>query len=1301
MAFVNPYGGGAAPASSNFKNPYVDEADDGYSVTGFLGNVLGDVKDISGGVLGILKAGAGDLAKLVAEGATLGQTEFDPGPPGYDLATIGRQLPAAIKQDYATRYGSPTQFLQGLYEDPLSFVGDALIAGGAVAKGAQLGAKAGVISKVPKVLSPGTYPAMSLTGSTEELPALGFGLSANPVRRMMERGFYRGLSKPMPDLPNNIGESTALPAELANISERVYGYTGNARMAQNLRFSQLNKIDRYMRPTVSKHMESKAASKAFALLGLRFIHSRDIPLTILEDMKKRLGALEDPNIPESAADVVPGIQGTHIPDDAPPLDQNTGFLDNQHVNVNPLGPFPQATPGKNFGYLHTLKKRFPDRGETLQVFDQRLTTPYAPDGHVGARFTLITDNMDNAPDMLDDAAEALGGEVLGSLNNWGFQGPWRGYAGWVRVGDDVVEVNVATRKLADAQDVVSDIYSRQRRLLEQRGTAEEALIALEALDTPDPTAVRTQQQLIEELNEEELAAKAMADTFFDDSTMEYWANSRQIGRYGPYLSILGDLRTTTYKYITKPELDFGLDFRTIMDRAYGPVRLQEYHRFLAGVLKPKLAHLLATSKNNTEAYLPLSVELGKYFPEEIVQQILGPPEAPNLSWRPSARMAASNLINRVRWNTLADTITGEKNILPWLKWENFHKVYKNRQQPIPFYYPHISISKNPYSSYLLRGSRLEQMTEQGATPKARKLWMGHLMEEGRYIVDNPMDAYARTASEVARHQEFTRYIEEIKQKFGRRIANRKELALWNHGQNKGEVLWNPDGAKMVVDLRAQILAETHEHLVEGMTLDDAVAAALDNMLPKIVENALRSADGEVWAIPKHVADKVAQQSKWAFGWQVRMFWDGPINLWKSAVLSYSPRWIINNLLGNMVFTALRDPRAFKHILGQLTHKGREYMRYALGDEALFETEAGFFHKLTQRTTHFGGAEEAAPNLVGKVRATQEFAGFKPIRRLGEWTRAFNTHVEQAFRRGVMLSQLERQAMSQWGRGFFGSYKLLEKIAREGADPGMLRKAISEVDKTLGNYTMLSPVERNIIRRFIAPFYPFYRHVAKFVARMPLEHPLKTKVLQAIDNIDEEMTGAVPEWLQGAVQVGSLAGDALFLNLKNANPLETFTSAPTMGVTVLNPLLKIGLELNTGRSAYTGREFTSEDVFENFQGTKYQIIRDENGGVEDIEVLERPITPGLGREILMNFPQFGLLEDLMAEVIGPGSGAQYSQTGNVITEFGEPKYPQPPGLSFLQYSGVPLTPYDIDEYRLNQMLQEVQALRQGIRTVAMQ
>jgi len=196
--------------------------------------------------------------------------------------------------------------------------------------------------------------------------------------------------------------------------------------------------------------------------------------------------------------------------------------------------------------------------------------------------------------------------------------------------------------------------------------------------------------------------------------------------------------------------------------------------------------------------------------------------------------------------------------------------------------------------------------------------------------------------------------------------------------------------------------------------------------------------------------------------------------------------------------------------------------------------------------------------------------------------------------------------------------------RRGISPKIQERVIIGLNKTLGDYTSYGPVEQAILRRFMVPFWGFYRHTGKVILRMPFEHPLKAAFLNQLDDLDKQMYEDWPDYWRDRLVLGDFGGDDLMMNLRSMNPLSVaYDDMPL--ISTLNPLARLVVERQTGVDAVTGEGFHApEDIIETPFGANYQVLKDGDGNVTGVEPLEGNILPGLIRHFGGQFPQLALL-----------------------------------------------------------------------------
>lgn len=228
------------------------------SLGGFLSNLGGGVLDIGKGLGSLAVTGLHDAGSLAVNSLTAGQADWD-----YKLDDLAKAMPGAIAQDYGSRYGSVEGFLQGLYEEPLAFVGDALTVATAGGYGAAKAAQAGALparaankvlpgleaNRAAKAAGVADSALPKLGGTREVLNPLGrvetVNRAFNPVNRAIQEGITnKVLSRPVGKLEKEIAEhleqGTAADQVAAGLKR---GIVNSATEAG---------IERVLRPSVAK-----------------------------------------------------------------------------------------------------------------------------------------------------------------------------------------------------------------------------------------------------------------------------------------------------------------------------------------------------------------------------------------------------------------------------------------------------------------------------------------------------------------------------------------------------------------------------------------------------------------------------------------------------------------------------------------------------------------------------------------------------------------------------------------------------------------------------------------------------------------------------------------------------------------------------------------------------------------------------------------------------------------------------------------------------------------------------------------
>lgn len=597
----------------------------------------------------------------------------------------------------------------------------------------------------------------------------------------------------------------------------------------------------------------------------------------------------------------------------------------------------------------------------------------------------------------------------------------------------------------------------------------------------------------------------------------------------------------------------------------------------------------------------------------------------------------------------------------------------------PVYFPHyesLTANKTPFlmSMNLYRARAAAKVTKHRRS--SGTLFENYLKDTRDAYLSDPLDAYSRLAAEVVKHDEMAQWIDEVATEFGRPIKALDEVS-------SGEVVMNLDGARRMIRRRRGLVESVNEHIADGLDDDAAMAKAIKGAFEDMDEDVAEALAqrGALIAIPKSAANKLQNQAKLYFNnAPLRLFFDAPTNIWRKQLLYTRPAYYVNNLLGNTVFVKLQGGK-LSGVMKQLNKKHRDFIDANLTPEMRAELGTGFFSDVTQRTTHLGDA--ASTTLGQAFRQLETSAPGRAVSKAADVAQNFNSFIENVYRRESFLTAVEKQASKKGvklvGNKWIRSKKRLDQILEMGAEPETARKAMDEMFATMNNYSTLAPWERHIMRRFIMPFWPFYKHAATTLIKMPFAHPGKARLLDWIAETDEGMNslGETPEWLEDYMPIGPGEEGTLMASLRGANP---FAGVPSNMLSMTHPFIQAGIEQTTGNDIFTGRAFTAPGVHTDpFTGTQFK-WNEETGRPEVMEDrlggLLAPVAPGLLESLAQQVPFVELYRDLRSP------GTRYSTADEVVMEGDQPKYPTSIPQELLKWFGVSTIDYDLPGYQQN-------------------
>jgi hypothetical protein len=380
------------------------------------------------------------------------------------------------------------------------------------------------------------------------------------------------------------------------------------------------------------------------------------------------------------------------------------------------------------------------------------------------------------------------------------------------------------------------------------------------------------------------------------------------------------------------------------------------------------------------------------------------------------------------------------------------------------------------------------------------------------------------------------------------------------GVPEGWTKFNPEGV------------QGHRALLERSAYtDDQAATSLDHAVHDMTNT---TSEQRQMMVPTRYA-KAVQQEFAQSGKVTRYLVDKPMDVWRAAVLKYRPAWLANNVIGQhmLYFLHAGGPTALVRYMQVLrVERGDGYAQNALLQalkvpairfKYLHMLDETGSHGVRMGTTHgiLGESDRFAYTRRGQFKEARPIpysivaAVPRAVKAIGDANARLNQLVADDIPRGAkFITEARRSAavrrIQKVGNEIDDSVSLLRKLKGPSTEEIMRGltdeervQILHKVNVALGDFTNLSPFERNKLRR-VMPFYAWFKAVSVISKDLLIHHPEKVDLLRNLETAAQQNPGIVPNgklpsWLAGAVAVSPAHnGIQEMLSAAGLNPFQT-------------------------------------------------------------------------------------------------------------------------------------------------------------------
>ena len=543
---------------------------------------------------------------------------------------------------------------------------------------------------------------------------------------------------------------------------------------------------------------------------------------------------------------------------------------------------------------------------------------------------------------------------------------------------------------------------------------------------------------------------------------------------------------------------------------------------------------------------------------------------------------------------------------PAVKEEAIKEIMNLPDKEKPFYVPRMYKERLTSADFKIFGNNnylddIDNLRKRSYTGNT------DVIENGKYHRSfNVEDVVNKLDEQRIKLKNMESFIDDVTKNFAKPLSEGMKL-------EKGYVAFNPQAIKDVFFGKIDL----SDLMIDGLKNNENIEVALKNALQKggneLIDDikgavdSLKNNKDSMMQIPEYIYKDLTKSVSNSGKKPASTIFNIGTDAFKKNVLGLNAKWVINNRIGNTIMAALKGTNLLNPAnIRRISKLSDDLFPSELVGETFHSAERTPKMKKTgiKQLDAVLSLADGESVIDNKLLSMFSVPG-KVVNKVSNAVFNFNQKFETMDRKTVYLNELkkeQKQKVKDFGTKMASDVELLKQAKNDRA---LKEKILARVDDILGDYSTMTPFERDVMKKFM-PFYSWYRTISRHTLTLPKTNPIRTSIVAKLSALVDDENNERPFFQKHAVKTegnAELDRSNLLLNYEHSIPYSTFQESADNPISAFHPLINNAVDAISGVNTYNGMPLQSKG-FEKVYGGGTTDLNDKEAHVINLPASEK-------------------------------------------------------------------------------------------------